>query len=83
MEESPSIIALNFWILILQMYLCVYLSGCVNRSDVWIKLFTEALFIVKSLAELERELSCQVSQGLIKATTNQNESKREAFSHSL
>lgn len=54
-----------------------------NRSDVWIKLFTEALFIVKSSAELETELSCQVLEMLITATSSQNESKREAFSHSL
>lgn len=47
------------------------------------QLFTEALFIVKSSAELERELSCQVSEQLIKATRSQNEITSEAFSHSL
>lgn len=43
------------------MYLHTYMSGCVKRSDVWIKLFAKALFIVKSSAELERELTCLVS----------------------
>lgn len=74
MEESPSIIAFHFWILIFQMYLCIYMRGCVNRSDVWIKLFTEALCTVKSSAELEMELSCQTSGD---ADYSNNKPKRE------
>ena len=60
MEESLPIIGSHFWILISPMYLHIYMSGCVKRSDGWPELFTEALFIVKSSAELERELACRV-----------------------
>lgn len=77
MEESPSITAFHFWIWIFQTYLYLHKGGCVARSDGWIKLFTEALLTAKSSAELGTELSCQVSEMLIKATTSQNESQRE------
>lgn len=39
--------------------------------------------MVKSSAELEKGLSCQVLEQLVKATRSQNESMSEACSHSL